>query len=160
VLEIPNLGRMQARGEVEEAHSGMVREGQVVRFRLDAHPDHEYSGTVRSILRSVSRKSWRNPLKVMRLLVELDATDAVRMRPGMRFRGTIETRRLEQVLVAPADAVFAGPAGPYVVRRTRLGPRPTAVTVGARTSQSVEIVEGLASGDRIRRGAAAGEGEA
>ena len=40
---------------------------------------------------NVYRQSPRNPLKVMGVQIKLDRTDASRMRPGMQFRGRLET---------------------------------------------------------------------
>ena len=40
---------------------------------------------------NVYRQSPRNPLKVMGVQIKLDKTDASRMRPGMQFRGRLET---------------------------------------------------------------------
>ena len=35
VIEIPDLSRMEADGEVEEAEAGRIREGQAVKLHLD-----------------------------------------------------------------------------------------------------------------------------
>ena len=87
VIELPDLELMRAMGRVHEADAGKVVEGQRVTFRLDAHPDVEFSGKVASIWKTVQRESWRSPLKVVRLEIDLDETDTQRMRPGMRLRG-------------------------------------------------------------------------
>jgi len=106
ILEIPDLTRMYAEGEVDEADSGRIAAGQRVRFTLDAHPDLTFEGRIRSIWSTVQRKSWRDPVKVVRLRIDLDETDPTRMRPGMRFRGSIETGRIEKAVLVPSDAVF------------------------------------------------------
>src|SRR6185436_16205987 len=48
VIEIPDLTRMKAEGEVDEVDAGRVKVGQRVSLRLDAHPDEEFGGTVTS----------------------------------------------------------------------------------------------------------------
>ncbi len=153
VLEIPDLRRMVAKGEVDEADAGRIAEGRKVTLRLDAHPDVEFSGTVSSIWKTVQRKSWQNPLKVVRLDVALDRTDPVRMRPGMRFRGTIETGRIPRALVVPADAIFPTPDGPVAYRKTVLGSEAVPVQLGARNATLVEVLHGLREGDEVARGA-------
>ena len=149
VLEIPDLTLMEADGEVEEAQGGRVREGQTVVLRLDAHPDHEYRGTVKSISRAVQEKSWRNPRKVVHLTLSLDETDPERMRPGMRFRGTIEIERHRDAALVPVAAVFRD-RGTTVVFRYRLGGwRRTEVELGDRNADQVEVVAGLKPGELV-----------
>jgi len=149
VIELPDLELMKAMGQVHEADAGKVVEGQRVTFRLDAHPDVEFSGKVSSIWKTVQRESWRIPLKVVRLEVDLDETDTVRMRPGMRLRGRIETERVENALVVDAEAVFLKPQGPVVYRKTLFGFEPVPVELGRRNQERVEVVSGLQEGDSI-----------
>jgi HlyD family secretion protein len=149
VLELPDLGAMKAAGQVHEADAGKVAEGQRMTFRLDAHPDLEFSGSVASIWRTVQVESWRSPLKVVRLEIELDETDARRMRPGMRFRGRIETDRVEDALVVDAEAVFRTSEGPVVHRKTWAGYETIPVELGRRNKDRVEVLGGLDEGDAI-----------
>ncbi len=152
VLEIPDLGRMEADGEVEEARAGRVREGQRVVLRLDAHPEREYRGTVSSMSRAVQEKSWRNPLKVVRLTLSLDETDPERMRPGMRIRGEIEVERIEDVTTIPVDAVERAEGGLFAYRYRLGGWRRVALVLGRRNGERVEVVEGLDPGDVVAHG--------
>lgn len=149
VLEIPDLNRMEADGEVEEAQAGRVREGQAVDIRLDAHPDREYRGTVKTISRAVQEKSWRNPLKVVHLTLSLDTTDPERMRPGMRFRGTIEIERHPDVALIPVRAVFSDDEATVAFRHRLGGWRKVAVTLGDRNADQVEVLDGLEPGDLV-----------
>ena len=73
------------------------------------------------------------------------------MRPGMQFRGRLETERLRGVMLAPVGAVFARPDGPLAFRRTTGGWETVRVTVGRRSRTQVEIKTGLQPGDRIAR---------
>ncbi len=151
VIEIPDLHQMKAEGEVEEALAGRLKEGQEVTLYLDAHPDHEYSGRVTSISRSVQKKSWRNPLKIVRLEISIDETDAEKMRPGMRFKGTVETNRLISVLTVPLDAVFSTTTGPVAFRRTFIGFAEVPLMLGPKNRERVVVLDGLHVGDRISK---------
>lgn len=151
VVEVPDLERMKAQGEVDEADAGKIAVEQRVTLRLDAHPGVEFVGKVKSIWGTVQRKSWNNPLKVVRLDIELESTDRQRMRPGMRFTGTIETGKLANVLVIPAEAVFPTPRGPVTWRETRFGAEEVRLTLGQRTAKEFEVLAGLAAGDRVSR---------
>ena len=151
VLEIPDLSRMEARAEIDEADGGRVAVGQPVRLRLEAHPDVEYIGRVAEIDPTVQRQSWRTPLKVYRLRVELDRTDAERMRPGMRFRAEIEVHRVRSALVIPLDAVRQRPGGPVVHLRSGGGWAAAPVALGERGGELVEVLSGLEEGQEIAR---------
>jgi len=151
VLEIPNLTRMMADGEVDEADASKVAVDQKLTLRLDSHPDEEFSGTVSHIWGTVKRKSWRNPLKVVRLDVDLDRTDERRMRPGMRFRGSIEIERIEDAVVIPVETIFISEDGPTVYRKTLMGHEKVSVTLGRRNEKMVEVLDGVDESDRVSR---------
>ncbi len=149
VVEIPDLGMMMADGEVEEALSGRIVEGQSVELHLDAHQDLIYRGVVTQVVRAVQEKSWRNPLKIVRVEITMDTTDPDRMRPGMRFKGTIEVDKKLDVLLIPIDAVFASPTGPAARIKTFRGLRIAPLELGDSDGDAVEIIAGLEAGDRV-----------
>jgi HlyD family secretion protein len=158
VMEIPDLRRLQADGQIDEADAGRVAAGQRVTFRLDAHPDVIYTGTVRNLRSTVQPRGQNDPVKVVGLEIALDRTDPQRMRPGMRFVGTVEIERARQTLVVAADAVFNRPDGPVVYRRTRWGFAPVHPALGRRNERWVEIRGGLSPGDRVARRDLSAEG--
>ncbi len=149
VLEIPDLSVMEVDGEIKEAEAGRVREGQPVSVRLDAYPDREYRGAVAAVSRAVQHKSWRNPLKVVKLTISLEKTDLERMRPGMRVRGTVEIERREGAVLIPMTSVFADRGETLVHRRGVLGWRPAPVVLGRRNADQVEVLDGVEPGDLL-----------
>jgi HlyD family secretion protein len=149
VLEIPDLRTLRAEGEIDEADAGRVAVGQRVTIRLDAHPDDVFTGRVRSIGGAVRSKSEFNPLKIVKLEIDLDRTDPQRMRPGMRFTGTVEIERLAKALVVPAETVFTRPDGPVVYRREGWGTEEVRPVLGRRNERLVEIRKGLSPGDKV-----------
>lgn len=149
IVEIPDLRNMRAQGEIDEADAGRVAPGQPVTLRLDAHPDVIYTGRVHAVRGAVQKRSQGDPVKVVGLDLALDRTDPQRMRPGMRFLGTIELDRVPRALVVPAGAVFNRPEGPVIYRRTRWGTEEVRPQLGRRNDRWVEIVGGVAEGDAI-----------
>jgi RND family efflux transporter MFP subunit len=151
VIELPDLSLMRAEGEIDESDAGRVQPGQRVSLRLDAHPDELFTGRVRDIRGAVETRSFIDPVKVVRLSIDLDRTEAQKMRPGMRFVGTVELERAAKVLVVPAEAVFNRSDGPVVFRKTRLGVEETRPEFGRRNEEWVEVRKGLSTGDRVAR---------
>src|SRR6185503_18717005 len=118
VIEIPDLTRMKGEGEVDEVDAGRVVVGQRVTLRLDTHPDEEFHGTIVNAGRTVQRKKGtQDPLKVLRVDIKLDRTDPAKMRPGMRFQGTIELTRARNAVLVPREAIVVSARGPSVYRR-------------------------------------------
>jgi HlyD family secretion protein len=151
VLEIPDLRRMEAEGDIDEADAGRVAVGQRVTYRLDAHPDDVFTGRVRSIGGSVQSRPDADALKVVKLEIDLDKTDPQRMRPGMRFLGTVEIERTAKSLVVPVETVFNRPSGPVVYRKTGWGSEEVRPVLGQRNDRQVEIKSGLKDGDKVSR---------
>jgi HlyD family secretion protein len=150
VIEIPDLTAMKAEGEVDEVDAGRVSVGQRVTLRLDAHPDDEFHGTVTSAGRTVQRKrGTEDPLKILRVDITLDRTDPAKMRPGMRFQGTIELGRVKNAVMVPREAVLAGTSGPFVYRRNAFDVEQVPVKLGRQNDKFVEVLSGVSSGDRV-----------
>ncbi len=162
VIEIPDLHRQRGDAEIDEVDLSRVAVGQPVVLHLDAHPDESIAGRVAAIRGAVTARSAADRERVVEVELALDHADPLRMRPGMRFQGTIEVARVRGALVAPADAVTATPDGPRVVRATTFGSEVVHPQVGRHNEQLVEVLAGLAAGDRVARsphgGAAAGGG--
>jgi len=150
VIEIPDLKRMIANGDVDEVDAGKVTVGQRVTIRLDAHPDDEIPGTITKVARTLQLQSQvRDPLKILRVEIALDRSDPASMRPGMRFQGTIELARTKNALLIPREAVVAGAAGPKATRRNVFGVEEVALKVGRQNEKFVEVLGGVGDGDRV-----------
>jgi HlyD family secretion protein len=150
VMQIVGLGKMVGEGKVDEVDIARVTDKQHVTLRLDAMPDVQLTGTVDSIAHSVDGKSQTDPSKVAKLKITIDST-TVPLRPGMRFRGQVETMRLAKVIQVPADAVFVTADGPIAYRDSGHGMERVKIEVGNRTATAIEIKSGLEPGDRISR---------
>lgn len=150
VLQVVGLGRMLGNGQIDEVDMARLAEGQKVVLRLDAMPDVQLHGTVGSVAKTVQAKSNTDPSKVVKLKITIDAT-TVPLRPGMRFRGEVETAHLPDVVQVPADAVFVTPGGPVAYRKTQGGLERVRLALGRRTPTMIEVLSGLAPGDRVSR---------
>jgi RND family efflux transporter MFP subunit len=160
VLQTAALDQMRARGEIDEVDVSKLAVGQRVTLRLEAYPDVEYAGAVKGIGRLVERKSPDNPRRIVRTEIDLDQTEPLRMRPGMRFRGSAETERIAQALLIPMSAIFLTEHGPVAYRRRGVSVEAVPVTLGHSNPEYAEVLAGLSEGDEVARsdpGAEAGE---
>lgn len=150
VLQVVSLDKMIGQGEVDEVDVSRVAPKQPVSVRLDALPDVQLRGQIASIARSVRAKSQADPSKVVELKFGLDPTTAP-LRPGMRFRGEVETERVANVVQIPVDAVFVTPEGPVAYRDRGGSVEPVRLELGRRSSTMIEVKTGLEAGDRVSR---------
>lgn len=150
VLEIPDLARMMAKGEVDESDAGKVAVGQRVVFNLDAHPDEEFTGTISDASRTVGKQQGTtDPIKVLKVNIKLDRTDPAKMRPGMRFHGTVELARAKNAILIPRNAVFVSDRGPVAYRRGAFSVTAMPLTLGRENEKSVEVLSGLSASDLV-----------
>ena len=153
VIEIPDLSRMIAKGDVDEVDAGKIAVGQRVTLRLDAHPDEEFHGTISKTSKTVQPKQQgqniTDPSKVLRVEIALDRSDPAKMRPGMRFQGTIELQRGRGALLMPRNAVFVSAKGPYAVRRGLFSTSEAPLKLGRQNDKFVEVLGGLSPNDRV-----------
>jgi RND family efflux transporter MFP subunit len=150
ILQVVSLDKMIGRGDVDEVDIRRVATGQVVTLRLDALPDAQLRGKVEVIARSVHARSNADPSKVVELKITLDPTKAP-LRPGMRFRGEVETERVNDVVLIPADAVFVTPEGAVAYRDNGSGVEKVKLELGKRSATMIQVKSGLAPGDRVSR---------
>jgi hypothetical protein len=149
VVEVVALDHMKAEGDVDEMNAARVAKGQRVAIRLEANSEVELAGEVTAIEEAVQRRSAQDPRKVIKLEISLDDQDRVELLPGMRFRGSVETERIADVLVVPLAAVHATPDGAVVYRKSGTGVERRAVKLGRRSKDRVEIADGVAEGDQL-----------
>ncbi|GAB6050699.1 efflux RND transporter periplasmic adaptor subunit [Hydrogenophilus islandicus] len=96
-----DLAEMELLADVDEADVGRVRDGQPVRFRVDAFPDETFTGRVTMV-------RWGS--EVVNGVVTYKTVIAVqnpelRLRPGMTATAEIETDRRDEVLTVANAAL-------------------------------------------------------
>lgn len=168
-----DLSKVEVKISVDEADVGQVKEGQRVRFTVDAFPDDTFQGTVTQV-----RKQPTTEQNVVAYTVIAEADNPQRkLLPGMTANAdiVIDTRRnvLKVPSAAlrwtpPAQAQATGGGGDRPARGPRRGgarpdglrpgtvhvlrdgkPAPVAVRVGAADGSATEIVGPLKVGDQV-----------
>lgn len=162
-----NLTDMQVEADVDEADIGLVKEGQNVRFTVDAFPADVFSGIVKQIRLEPTVTS-----NVVTYTVIIDApNEEGKLYPGMTANITILVERQQGLLVpleatlleiAPEMADFlkeqgytlqnddpAGSASVYVIEGKSICRK--AVTTGLSDGANVIATTGLNEGERVVR---------
>jgi Cu(I)/Ag(I) efflux system membrane fusion protein len=147
LFEIADLSTVWVTAEVYESDLARVRVGQPARLTLTAFPGETHTGTVKRLLPTLDGQT-----RTLRVRLELPNRidrEGPRLRPGMSGTVTLALPTTSGLMV-PAEAVVdtgearyvfvAGPNGHF---------EPRAVTVGARAQGRVEILRGLAEGERV-----------
>ena len=140
--------------EVDEIDIGRIRAGQIVVINLDAFPDYEFSGRVTDIAPRPTNSN-NDSVVMYEVIIEVDRQpDAPQLLSGMTAYATIETQRLDDVLVVPNQTikVEAENRQPvmYVEMENEKGqPTRQEVVVGLRQDGQTQVLAGLEEGDQV-----------
>jgi HlyD family secretion protein len=107
LVELVNLNVLQARIYVLERDGGSLTKGQPVVIKLDALPEKEYHGTLRTVSTVAGSLERNSPLRYF--TCDVSITDAGRdlkqIRPGMNLRGDVVLETYDSCYVVPSSAV-------------------------------------------------------
>jgi len=107
IIEIINLDVLQARIYVLERDGTNLGKDQPVVIKLDAIPDRDYHGTIRTVSSVAGALERNSPLRYFTCDVNItDAgKDLKRIRPGMNLRGEVVLQNYQSCFVVPSGAV-------------------------------------------------------
>jgi RND family efflux transporter MFP subunit len=137
------LKPLQVVAEVNEEDIPRVKIGQTALFRTDAFPDQRLEGKVSEItpMGDVAAKTFR---------VKMALPDDTPLKPGMSVEANIVTREKPNALLIPADAL----QGNAVFVLDGATARKREVKIGIRGTREVEVLSGVAEGERVASPAA------
>ncbi len=144
VLTVADLSTIWAEVQVFEQDIGWMAEGLPARARFEAYPDETWEGRIAYIYPALDPET-----RTLRLRLVFDNEDG-RLRPNMLAKVRIQGEPRPDVLHIPREAVIRSGAGERVVLdagdgRFRVQP----VVTGLASGSDVEVLEGLAEGDRV-----------
>jgi HlyD family secretion protein len=107
LFQIANdLSKMQVECSVDEADIGKVKEGQKVRFTVDAFPDENFTGKVSQV--RYAPEIVQNVVTYT-TIVEVDNPE-LKLRPGMTATASVVTGEAKNVLRVPNSALRFNPS--------------------------------------------------
>ena len=148
VVTLPDLSRLEIEGRVPESEIHLLMAGQEAQVVLDAFPNRELTGVLRTI-GSVG-DAEKNESRSFPVTIALNQTDP-RFRPGMIARATVLCSRVDHALFVPIESVHSDEKGSFVLVITALGRTERRhVTLGTNTSRYVEVRSGLQENETVR----------
>ncbi len=156
-LEVPDLDKMELLVKVDEVDISRIKEGMSAYITVDAYPDLNLSGTVRSISTLAQDTGqdlgWGQERKFtgrrkFDVFIEINGHNE-KLRPGLTGKAIIHIDHLEQALIVPQEAVFGDKDRHYVFLRNNGGFSRRAVELGKCNLYHRQILSGLKEGDVV-----------
>jgi membrane fusion protein (multidrug efflux system) len=144
LINIEDIATLKLDFRLPELYLGRLAPGQALEVSSDVAPGAVFSATIDAIDPRVDAEG-RAVLLRARL-----ANGEGRLRPGVFARVKVLVDRRDGVLLVPETALIPAPGQTQFVYRVEDGyARRVEVKTGIRRAAEVEVVQGLASGDRI-----------
>jgi HlyD family secretion protein len=149
VAEIPDISTIQATAPVFEAERGRIRVGQQVLMRVEAVPDRELKGVVRTISPITKVDYTTYPYrKSFEMQVDFIEPDP-RLKPGMTGTIQVEVERLPDSIMIPTEAVFDKDSRMVAYVASSTGYEERTLQLSHRSSRYVRVTEGVEHGERV-----------
>ncbi|MGH8766282.1 MAG: efflux RND transporter periplasmic adaptor subunit [Burkholderiales bacterium] len=146
VVSMVDLSRLELEASVPPAAIGQVRVGQAISFHVEGFGEREFVGRIERINPAATAGS-----RSISIYAVIDNRDGV-LRGGMFAQGALTLSRVEGALAVPASAVREEIGQTYVYALENGMVKRKNVRVGpADAAGSVQVLDGLAAGDRIVR---------
>ena len=144
LFRIANLSRVWVIAEVYERDLARVQPGDAVEVKVDAVPGRSFAGRVGYVYPTLNAGTRSTPVRV-----ELDNPEGL-LRPGMFAQLDFAPGASREGLLLPASAVIDDGERRVVLRALGEGHfEPVAVRLGERGRTFVEVLDGVAAGDRV-----------
>lgn len=143
VVEIVDAATVRVSFDVPEGDVRFLSQGQKVQVRVDAYPEREWTGEIDFV-------AWKADAatRTFEVRVVVDNEDAL-IRPGMIARGAFLRRLVDSAVTVPLFTV-QDKGGERVVYVEQDGTaQARSVRLGIIEGDRVQVLEGLAAGDRL-----------
>jgi len=146
VVSIVDLNRLELEASVPPAAIGQVRVGQPISFHVEGFGQREFVGRIERINPAATAGS-----RSISVYAVIDNREGL-LRGGMFAQGALMLSRVDSALAVPATAVREEIGQTYVYAIENEKVKRKNVKVGAADAAgNVQVLEGLAAGDRIVR---------
>jgi ABC exporter DevB family membrane fusion protein len=156
LLVIADATRVIVKAEVDETDIGKLRVGQRADVSADTYRGRVFPAVIYEIAPAVGKRRVRpeDPVKIQDMKVLEAKLEVLEGSADLTFGMTVDVKihvaRKEGVLVLPRALVDRGNRQTVVSVMGPAGPEPRQITLGASDHASVEVIGGLAHGERVR----------
>lgn len=151
IVDVVDISRVRLVANIVEKDLKQIQAGDMTRVEVDAFPGEMFSGRIARLAPVLDPATRTAPIEV-----EI-ANPGYKLKPGMYARVTVTTDERKDALVVPTNAVvdYTGRRGVFVASGdSTVSFRP--VRIGIEESEQIEILDGVADGDRVVTIGAAG----
>ena len=146
-MVIPDLSVMIVDTRMSDVDDGKVTPGMSVVCTLDAYPERQIGGFVRSITPVAQWLNMRSEQRFFRIMVDLEETDPEIMRPGMSVKVEVVTAVRDDELLVPRRALEFSDDEVFAVLES--GDRQR-IELGSCGAHECAVRSGLAEGALVR----------
>lgn len=153
LIKLPDPTQMKIDVRIHESKIGQISVGQRATISIDSIPNEIYRGEIISIASLPEAQNWPN-FDLQEYDVEIrinnEFSQLQQLKPGLtaQVQLLIGTTR-SQVLQIPVQALVTIGRRHFAYRIGPTGPERVELTIGESNDTSVEILEGIAEGDRV-----------
>jgi biotin carboxyl carrier protein len=148
-LRVIDTRTLQVEGTVNQSELERFRVGQPASIRLDGIPGAVYHGRIHAIgVLATTPGRQQYYLRTVPIRVEVLDPDA-RMLPDLTASADVRVETVENVLLAPSEAVKAQDGQSYVMVETPRGLERRGVTRGRASSTQTVLTAGVSEGDVV-----------
>jgi RND family efflux transporter MFP subunit len=144
IVDVVDISRVRLVANIVEKDLKQIQTGDMTRVEVDAFPGEMFSGRIARVAPVLDPAT-----RTAAIEVEIP-NPGFRLKPGMYARVTVTTDERKDALVVPTNAVvdYTGRRGVFVASAdSTVSFRP--VRIGIEESEHIEILEGVAEGDRV-----------
>ena len=148
IMSVATLDNMEIEALVDESDIGQVKDGQKVKFTVDAYPNETFTGKVRLISRSATTE---NNVIYYKVYVTVDDAKG-KLLPTMTARTEIIIDEADDVTIVPLNCVYSDGNRRYVkvYNEKTKETRDVDVTLGLTSDSDVAVkATGLSVGDKL-----------
>jgi HlyD family secretion protein len=147
-LQLPDLSEMQVVVGVHEADINKLKPGLAVSVTVDSAKGRTLQGKIVRVATVAAERDWRSDIRKFEVVVDLEKTD-LPLKPGLTAKVEILVGAREGVLTLPLQAVFVKEGQYYAFVEKGARPERREVALGESSETTVEVVKGIAEGDRV-----------
>ncbi|WP_231746847.1 efflux RND transporter periplasmic adaptor subunit [Maioricimonas rarisocia] len=152
IINLPDVTKLKVGCRIHESLIGAVRIGQPVLIYVDAKADDVYNGKVSAVASVASQGDWPNT-DLREYATEIVLTDPpaeiADLKPGLTAKIEIIVDSRQDVLQVPVQCVVAVAHERLAWVLTDEGPERRTLKIGKANTSHIEILDGIAEGERV-----------